>query len=122
VSVDARQVALSVLQGASAVTALVGNRISPLTRQQDAPLPAVTMLRIAVVPANNLLGNGNLDQTRLQIDCWGATATDASGVASAVRTAMEAAGILMMNQPSDAFQEAPNPGTYQIIQEYSVWS
>lgn len=121
-SVDARTVALAILQGASAVTALVGNRISPPPRPQDAPLPAITMMRVAVLPANNLGGNGNLDQSRLQIDSWGATATDVAAVAGAVRTAMEAAGILMMNQPSDLFQEAPNPGVHQIVQEYTVWS
>lgn len=121
-SVDATSVVLAILQGSSAVTALVGNRISPPPRPQDAPLPAITMLRISVLPANNLRGNGNLDQTRMQIDCWGATATEVRGVASAVRTAIEAAGILMMNQPSDLFQEAPNPGVHQIVQEYSVWS
>lgn len=121
-SIDARVVVLSILQGAAGVTALVGNRISPPPRPQDAPLPAITLMRIAVLPANNLGGNGNLDQTRLQIDCWGATATDVAGVASAVRAAMDAAGILMMNQPTDLFQEAPNPGVHQIIQEYSVWS
>jgi hypothetical protein len=115
-------VVLSILQAASSVTALVGNRISPPPRPQDAPLPAITLLRIAVLPANNLGGNGNLDQSRLQIDCWGATATDVAAVASAVRAAIEAAGILMLSQLPDGFQEAPNPGVQQIIQEYSVWS
>jgi hypothetical protein len=119
---DATLVTLAVLQAAAPVTALVGTRISPLIRTQDSTLPAITMLRVAVLPQNNLLSNGNLDQTRMQIDSWGATSADVRSVSNAVRSAMEAAGILMMNELPEQFEEDPMPGVFRIIQEFTVWS
>jgi hypothetical protein len=112
---------LAVLQAAGGVTALVGTRISPLLRTQDLSLPAITLQRITLSPTNQFSGDGNLDQARVQVDCYGATYSDARGVAGAVRIAMKAVPILMTLE-TERFDEPPNPGVYCVTQEYEVWS
>jgi hypothetical protein len=119
---EAVQQVLAVLNGAAPVVALVGTRISPLIRPQDAVLPSITIQRISLIPSNSMQGNGGLDIARVQIDSWGATYTDARAVATAVRAAMDAVPICMDSELDAAFIEEPPNGVYRIIQEYTIFS
>lgn len=118
---EAIQQVLAVLTAAAPVVALVGSRIAPLLRTQDLVLPAITLQRITLSPTNQFSGDGGLDQTRVQVDCYGATYSNARAVADAVRTAMKAVPILMTLE-TERFDEPPNPGVYCVTQEYEVWS
>lgn len=119
---EAVQQVIAVLNAAAPVSALVGTRISPLIRPQNAALPCITVQRISLVPSNTLQGNGGLDIARVQVDSWGATYTDARGVATAARAAMDAVPINMDSELDAAFIEEPPNGVYRIIQEYTVFS
>jgi hypothetical protein len=114
--------ALGILSAAAPVVAIVGTRISPLIRAQDLVLPAVTMQRITTTPSNIFAGNGGLDDTRLQVDCWDATYAGARAIAIAVRAAFDAVPVLMTLE-LDGFELEPAPsGVYRITQEYQLWS
>jgi hypothetical protein len=114
--------ALGILSAAAPVVALVGTRISPLIRAQDLVLPAVTLQRITLTPSNTFAGNGGLDNTRLQVDCWDATYAGARALAIVVRAAFDAVPVLMTLELDNNFQLDPVPGVYQITQEYQIWS
>jgi hypothetical protein len=120
---EAIQQVVAILNAAAGVTVLVGTRITPMVRPQDLTLPAITMQRISMVPSNSLQGNAGLDIARVQVDCWGATYTDARSLATAARAAMDAAASILMDSEQDVqFIEEPPNGIYRIIQEYTVFS
>lgn len=113
--------AVTILLAAAGVTALVGTNVTPLIRTQDVAVPAVTISPIATVPQNHMSGDGGLDNTRLQVDSWGATYSDARTLANAVRAAFLAANVLMtVDHPT--FEEQPIPGVYRVTQEFLFWS
>jgi hypothetical protein len=121
VAAEAITQALGILSAAAPVVALVGTRISPLIRAQDLIVPAVTLQRISTNPSNTFAGNGGLDDTRLQVDCWDATYAGARALAIAVRAAFDAVPVLMTLE-LDLFELEPIPGVYRITQEYQLWS
>lgn len=118
------EVALSVLKASSGVTDIVGTgadaRISPLIKEQTITIPAVTIQRTGVNPANHLRGNGSLDESLTQIDSWSATYSGARTLASACRSAMEAAGHLMVGE-YDNYDSGVDPGLYRVTQDYRIW-
>lgn len=63
-----------------AVLALVGTRVTWMTRPQASALPAVTMQTINDERPQHLKGFDDARGTRVQIDCW---ATHVDGVADA---------------------------------------
>ena len=109
---------IDILLADAATIALVGNRITPLTRPQDLQLPAITAQRISVVPQNSLRGFANLDANRVQLDCWADTYAGARALAAACRTAINAAGHVCVSEVDDFEIETR---TFRVIQDYSVW-
>ena len=98
------------------VTALVGQRVSPILKAQDTTLPAITLQRISIVPQNHLTGDGDLDYGRVQLDVWATTYVEARSVADACRTALAA---YQLELESDDYD--PDTETYRVIQDWSVW-
>ena len=80
----------SILSTASAVTAIVGNRIYP---HADAPLdvtaPYVTWFVAGGAPVNTLSEPPLVDQMTVQIDCWHNTSAGVIALAESVRDAIE---------------------------------
>jgi hypothetical protein len=103
----------------SAVTALVGARVSPQFKDQAEALPCVTLVLVSVVPQNHLGGAPTLDQNQVQVDSWAATYAAARGVADACRAALETAGLKMENEFEDYDQEADE---YRVSQDFTVWT
>ena len=107
-----------VLVASAGVTALVGQRVSPMLKAQDIALPAIVLQRISVTPQNHLQGFGNLDGNRVQLDSWATTYIVARQVADAARTALQAAGYVL-GLESDDYDSATQ--TYRVIQDWSIW-
>lgn len=76
------------LRGTAGVTALVNQRVWPMRRPQARELPAVTVTRVDGGPIYTDDGESGLATARMQIDCWGATYTDAKDTAAAIKTAL----------------------------------
>ncbi|KZE16223.1 DUF3168 domain-containing protein [Sphingomonas hankookensis] len=71
-----------------AVSALVGNRVTWVTRPQASALPAVTMQTINDERPQHLKGFDDARGTRVQIDCWARHVDGvADGYAQTVRLA-----------------------------------
>ena len=71
------------------VSALVGDRIYPLERQQGSDLPAITYGRGGGERLEALDGKTGLAQMSLQIECYGLDYTPAKDLAEAVRRSLE---------------------------------
>lgn len=121
-AVEAFQQALTILLADPGVSALVADRIVPLLRLQEMGLPSVTLRRIVLTPTNSISGDEGLDNTRLQIDSLDDNYDGARQVADAVRAAMKAAGIQLINEIDVDSSLLPVGVANQIIQEFEVWS
>jgi hypothetical protein len=102
-----------------AVFALVNDRVSPLVRSQNEPLPCVTLTLVSVVPMNHVAGAPTLDQARVQIDSWGTSYAEVRSVSGAVRAALEAAGFVMESE-FDGFE--PDVDEYRVTQDFYHWT
>ena len=109
----------NILVAAGGVTALVGQRISPVLREQDETLPCVVLTTISVAPMNHLSGAPTLDANRVQVDCYATTYTGVRAVAEACRTALEAGGQMMENETD---LSEPDVDEYRVTQDYLVWT
>lgn len=115
---DPIEVVQAALAAAAPVTALVSDRISPNPRKQGEPLPAVVLSVVSTVPNVHLRGDGNLDEVRVQVDCYGATSTAAAQLADAVRAALFTAERSMVSEITDY---DPETETDVVHQDYLLW-
>jgi hypothetical protein len=76
----------------SGVAALVGTRIHPGVRPQGSALPAIVFNMIWANPSYSDDGEDGIAEARVQLDCWGATYTEAKTLARAVKRALSAFG------------------------------
>jgi hypothetical protein len=79
---------LAHLLGASAVTALVGQRISPPPAPQNQAVPFVTYQRISRVTPLTFTGETGPSRHRLQVDCWATSYLAATALADTVEQAL----------------------------------
>lgn len=120
------------LLASAGVLALVSSRVFPVSRPQGSALPAVTIQRIDGAPILSDEGNSELENVRLQIDCWGSKYTDAKKAARAVIAELNAfagtlSGVYIPLIELEAERDMPREGA--TAQEYlfrtsldvSVW-
>lgn len=113
------ETARAILTNAAGVTALVGQRVSPLIRSQDESLPCVVLTLASVSPMNHLNGPATLEANRLEVASFAATYDAALEVADACRVALEAAGVIYQNQ-GDVFE--PGVSEYRVSREFLLWT
>jgi hypothetical protein len=63
-------------------------RIYWVERPQSSALPSVTLQRIDGIPDTAMRGKTGLCQSRVQVDCWGKTYTEAKAVARQIKGAL----------------------------------
>lgn len=78
------------LLATAGVTALVGQRINWSRRPQGQALPAIVLTRVSGLPDVHHAGASGLVESRVQVDCWGASYGSAKAVARAVEAAVTA--------------------------------
>jgi hypothetical protein len=115
----------------TAVAALVGTRVTWIDRPQGATLPAVTLQIISPGRAYTHGGADGLADTRVQIDCWGASYASAKALARSVIPAVEPAltqGATKFSQSFlDASRDMPVEDleggvmVYRVSQDFIVW-
>jgi len=76
------------LKADAAITALVGNRISPLKAEQNVAKPYITY-QVILDYSNQCLGGGvYANSTRFQIDCWSEKYSEVKAIKTAVINAL----------------------------------
>lgn len=68
---------------------LVGLRIYPTLRPQDAAFPCVTWQFITVQRDSAMGSDSGITRARVQVDCWSETADESVSVANAVRSRLQ---------------------------------
>lgn len=103
----------------AAINAIAGTRLYPFGDAGDSPTyPYVTWF-LPSSGAENYLGESpNVDNDRVQIDCWARSQQEALDLASAVRTEMDQYGhqTVKIVHPID-----PDTKSYRIQFDYSLW-
>ena len=77
------------LESSSTVHAISADRAFPVHAQQDTALPYVVWQRISTTPLNTHDGPAELEDSLVQVTCYGATYTSAYDLRKAVRAIME---------------------------------
>ena len=110
---------LAALKGSPAATS-AGDNVYALVLPDEADYPAVTYQRISNVPVNSLQGSSDIDQVRMQVDCWAQTYGAAKALAGEVRTLMEAAGFKgLLVTDSDDYDETAR--VYRVSMDFYCW-
>jgi len=113
------------LTGASAVSAIVGNRVYAKKLPPGCKLPAISYFIVTTDFQQDLEGEGDTINVRLQIDCWALDNEKVKLLAKAVRSAMtsatlEANGFVALCQnAADNDDDAAN--YYGASLDFSVW-
>lgn len=110
---------LAVLRASGAVTALVPQkRMEAHRRTQTYVLPAILLSEAVVTPFNHLTGHAGIDANQIQLKALGTTYTQAKLIADACRTALQAAGYLLLSELKDNEPDS-DPELFEIIQTWS---
>lgn len=113
------------LVGGSAVTAIVGEHIWPMVRQERSEPPAVTYQVVALTPSNDLdNSDGSLIQYRVQVDAWARKFDDAVALAEAIRARLQTSAssfsaLLIPGGGGDAYES--DPKIYRRSMDFSCW-
>lgn len=103
------------------LTALVANRVYPLTIPEKASLPAVVYQRVITAPENDIDGlDGKLLRIRVQITVWARTTDNARQIAEVIRLRMQVAatsfsGVMLFD--SDTYD--PTTGQPGVVMDFS---
>lgn len=116
----AEEVVLSVLAGASPYATDADDRVFAVLAPQDTPLPRITFQRVSSAPVTDFQGNSNLDQVRIQVDCWAAGYLDARNLATQVRAALEANELKFL-LVTDQDDYEPETRIYRVRQDFRCW-
>jgi hypothetical protein len=105
------------------VTGLFSGKVYPQTAPAATVAPYCTYSRITSVEDSTLDTNGgigNASNTRLQVDVWAMTYSDAQAKAAAVKTALKGwtvENVLIGEQ--DLYE--PNTGLHRVMLDLSTW-
>lgn len=77
------QALYSVLSASSAITTLIGSRIYPVIIPEDTTLPALSYWFVSGTASPTMDTRGTI-RSRVQLDCWGQTYSDAVTLRAAV--------------------------------------
>ena len=125
----------SYLTGYAGLSALVSNRVYPITIPQGKPLPCVTYQRIdtpRILAQGDSGATGTLARIRIQFNSWAATLSEAMDIAYQLRAALNgkrgsmgtapynitARAILVDNELQDY---EPETQLYRVISDFIVW-
>lgn len=75
---------IAILLADTALKSLVGSRIRPVERPQTDALPGVTIQRIDGVRDYHFSGPSGFVSSRIQIDCWGKSYSEAKQISRAI--------------------------------------
>jgi len=121
----------SLLLAHTALTTLVWQRITFNNRQQATGLPAVVLNRISGERIYHMGGSSNLTQSRIQIDCYGATWPQAKSVARAVISRLSGfngtatASVIraaMLDSERHFFDGEDPEAVHRVSLDFNIWA
>lgn len=126
-----QQALIDHLLGSPPVNGLAGTRIRPAMRGQNDNTPCVVVSLISSVPAYHLSGQSDLAESRVQIDCWGTNASEARGLARAVkvslpkqpwsRSGIDFGGTFQIGERQSFEGDTPSARLHRVSLDFRVW-
>ncbi len=106
----------------SGITAVVADRITPQPLL-IAAMPAITYVIAGDAPQTDLDGaDGELNQIRVQLDCWAANHEDVKALAELVRIRMKTAATSFKSVPLSAIEDyEPRTKRHRMSRDFSCW-
>lgn len=99
---------------------IAGLRVFALIAKQGTPLPRITFQRVGNAPVTDFGGSSNLDQVRIQVDCWADDYLESKTLASQTRAILEAQSFKAL-LISDFDEYEPDTRIYRVRQDYRCW-
>ena len=121
---------VTLLEASAAVTALVGDRITPEWRKQGDPLPALTVAEVSAVRSDELLAAFSLTASRIQVDCWAGSYAQAKALSRAVRDTLDQqsgiiAGVqverISLSDFRDLGEKTGDKSIRRVSLDFNVW-
>jgi hypothetical protein len=111
------------LVAAPPVAAIVADKIFPTGARKGVACPYVTFQRAGTTQSGHLTGGGNLDQVRMQTNCWASTALGALELAGVVRDAIEPVDGVSIGTFQNQLDPSLDEETRQwgVITDYFIW-
>lgn len=117
------------LSAQSNITAIVADRIYPVTLPQDPVLPAIVFTNMGTYPVAMLSSRPVLDRSKVQFDCYAPALRDAKLIADAIRASLEGyVGAMGAITARAAFCETHSvddfddvPGDFRVMSEFEIW-
>ncbi len=111
-----------------AIAALVAKRVYGLYREPNAPLPQLLIQRTSTTRQELICGTSRLVSADFQLDSYGLTGQDATGLAKVVRKAFKRfSGMMGETTVQQCFltnefpKVDPEPGDISVTQLYTIW-
>ena len=98
----------------SGLSALVGNRITPVDRPQAEGLPAVTLFRVSPGRSYTFKGASGSHGTLMQFDIWGDTPRTVGLVMAALMAALEQPATVGVTAFEMAFLQSERDGSEDV--------
>lgn len=109
------------LSGDATLAALVGTRIYPQWRAQDAALPAVTFYQVSENPQNTIGGELALRNHQYQFDVWADSYSEAQSVVTALNAAVLAASTFKAHRLGQQELYEPQLEVHRVSVDFSIW-
>lgn len=112
------------LSGSTKITVLssVSTRIYPLIVPQESAMPAITYARISGGQQNDLFGYSNLENPRIQIDCWAKTYKEVKTIAENVHAVLYADTTFKAILVSDMDFYESDVELYRESMDFKIWN
>lgn len=109
------------LVSASAVTALVGQRIAAGILPEGEVRPYVTYSLVSGERIPSMTDSGLMRHARMQVNCWAISYSVAKQIALAVQAAIEASVLFEVVFITDQDLFDPETKLFYVVLDYSVW-
>ncbi|KFG90734.1 hypothetical protein BV98_001446 [Sphingobium herbicidovorans NBRC 16415] len=112
------------------LAALIGNRVTPVSRVQGEALPALTLTKVAPGRAYTFSGADGTHGTLMQFDAWALSAAAAKAVATALTAILETPatsggtifGMSFLQSERDGHEDVPGVGTvFRVSADFLIW-
>lgn len=113
------------------VSALAGTRIKPTLRGQNDNAPCLVVTTISSHPVYHTGGQSDLTESRVQMDCWGNSASEALSLARAVkaslpkrpwsRSGIDFGGTFQIGERQSFEGDTPSARLHRVSLDFRVW-
>ena len=100
---------------------MVTRRVYPIVLPQNCDFPAISYQRITGARINDLSGYGNLQDARIQVDCWATAYDEVKELGARIHNVMNSATGFKAILITDADGYDADAGLFRLSMDFSMW-